>query len=86
MDLGSGVQWSLSEDKKVHDVAWIPDEAAHGLVWLRSGEKGAVPWPWPQPQKQTHGQKQYQLHRRLQRQQPQRPRRRLRNPRMTPPA
>ncbi len=40
VDLGSGAQWSISEDDKVHDVKWIPDESSETLAWLRDAGEG----------------------------------------------
>jgi len=40
MDLGTGTQWAISHDDKVHDVNWIPGDTSDSLVWLRDADKG----------------------------------------------
>ena len=40
IDLGSGTQWSISDDDRVHDVNWLPGVSPDTLVWLVSTEIG----------------------------------------------
>src|SRR3569833_421178 len=40
MDLGTGTQWAISHDDKVHDVNWIPGDTSDSHVWLRDADKG----------------------------------------------